>query len=94
MVSDCLHVSQIWRKKSHWIPVLRFSPEFLSSSFEGRVFETAAVGTSIVQVQAIDRDHDKNAEIKYSILSGKNVCLSFSPDFEQESLRKIIDYSN
>ena len=47
------------------------SPEFLATSFEGRVFETAALGTSVVQVQAIDRDHDKNAEIKYSILSGK-----------------------
>ncbi len=52
------------------------------------MFETAAVGTSVVQVQAIDRDHDKNAEIKYSILSGESAasrcfgapraCASFS----------------
>ncbi len=51
--------------------LLYSSPEFLATSFEGRVFETAALGASVVQVQAIDRDHDKNAEIKYSILSGK-----------------------
>ena len=47
------------------------APEFLASQFEGRVFETAAVGSSVVQVVASDRDKDKNAQIKYSIVSGE-----------------------
>ncbi len=47
------------------------APEFLTSHFEGRVFETAIIGTSILQVAAKDRDKGKNAEIKYSIVSGK-----------------------
>ena len=47
------------------------TPQFLSTRFEGRVFETAAVGTSVVQTFAIDNDKGKNAEISFSILSGK-----------------------
>ena len=47
------------------------APEFLGPMFEGRVFETAAMGTSVVQVMAIDRDKGKNAELKYSIISGE-----------------------
>lgn len=54
-------------------------PEFLSDIFEGRVFETAAIGTSILQVVAADQDKGKNAEIRYSIISG-NVGRTFSID--------------
>jgi len=45
-------------------------PMFLAPEFEGRVFETAAVGTSVLQVTAVDQDRGHNAEIVYSILSG------------------------
>lgn len=45
-------------------------PVFLSDVFRGRVFETAAVGTSVVQVMAVDQDKGHNAELTYSILSG------------------------
>ena len=45
-------------------------PKFLSDVFFGRVFETAAIGTSVVQVMAVDSDRGQNAEITYSILSG------------------------
>ena len=47
------------------------SPEFLSRTFEGHVFETAAMSASVVQVIALDRDKGKNAELRYSIVSGK-----------------------
>ena len=52
-------------------------PKFLSDVFFGRVFETAAIGTSVVQVMAVDSDRGQNAEITYSILSGKiyNDCF-------------------
>lgn len=46
------------------------APMFLWDNLEGRVFETAAVGTSILQVKAVDKDIGTNAELKYSILAG------------------------
>ena len=46
------------------------APVFLSNKFEGRVFETAAVGSSVVQVMAMDQDKGSNSELMYSILSG------------------------
>ncbi|GAB1601746.1 protocadherin Fat 1 isoform X5 [Argonauta hians] len=55
------------------------SPEFLSAIFEGRVFETAAIGTSVLQVVAADQDKGINAEIRYSILSG-NTAGTFAID--------------
>ncbi|XP_041359153.1 protocadherin Fat 1-like isoform X2 [Gigantopelta aegis] len=55
------------------------TPQFLSTMFEGRVFETAAVGTSVVQTFATDNDKGDNAEISFSILSG-NVGGSFVID--------------
>lgn len=54
-------------------------PKFLSDIFEGRVFETAAIGTSILQVVATDQDKGKNAEIRYSIISG-NIGRAFAID--------------
>lgn len=46
------------------------APVFLADELQGRVFETAAVGTSVVQVMAVDQDKGHNAELTYSILSG------------------------
>ena len=46
-------------------------PVFLSQQFHCRVFETAAFGTSVVQVMAVDQDRGQNAEITYSILTGR-----------------------
>jgi protocadherin Fat 1/2/3 len=47
------------------------APEFLSSEYEGHVYSTAAAGTSVLQVQAWDRDKGLNAEVSYSIASGE-----------------------
>ncbi|XP_054721928.1 LOW QUALITY PROTEIN: fat-like cadherin-related tumor suppressor homolog [Uloborus diversus] len=55
------------------------APQFLTSMFEGQIFETAAIGTSVLQVIAIDRDKGKNAQLTYSIVSG-NVGGAFSID--------------
>ena len=53
------------------------APRFLSSTFEGRVFETAAIGSSVVQVVAMDQDKGSNSELAYSILSGLlPLCVS------------------
>ncbi|CAH1776950.1 unnamed protein product [Owenia fusiformis] len=61
------------------------APKFMSEIFEGRVFETAAIGSRVVQLLAIDKDKGKNAEIKYSLLSGDvvsrgNVAGAFDID--------------
>lgn len=47
------------------------APEFSTSIIQGRVFETADVGTGVVTVLAVDKDHGNNAVVKYSITSGK-----------------------
>lgn len=52
------------------------APEFLQSSFEGKVFESAALGTSVVQTTAVDKDRGDNARISYSIVSGESSQLS------------------
>ncbi|XP_029442811.1 protocadherin Fat 1 isoform X2 [Rhinatrema bivittatum] len=55
------------------------APWFTSSSYEGRVYESATVGSAVLQVTALDKDKGKNAEIVYSIESG-NVGNSFTID--------------
>ncbi|XP_067663318.1 protocadherin Fat 1-like isoform X2 [Haliotis asinina] len=55
------------------------APQFLSESFVGRVFETAAIGTSVLQVIAVDNDKGENAEMSFSIISG-NIGGSFVID--------------
>jgi hypothetical protein len=52
-------------------------PEFTSPILQGKVFETSPVGTAVVQVYAIDKDHGLNAKISYSITSGKRLLFYF-----------------
>lgn len=47
------------------------APWFLGAPYMGRVFESAAVGSSVLQVTALDKDKGQNAEIIYSIESGE-----------------------
>lgn len=54
-------------------------PEFTSKLIQGKVFETATLGTRVVQVYAIDRDAGDNAKIIYSIVSG-NIGNAFEID--------------
>ena len=60
-------------------------PQFLSNQIEGRVFESAAVGTSVVEVIALDYDKGENAEISYSIQSGRSIKKKTCHRFLQES---------
>ncbi|XP_044311184.1 protocadherin Fat 1 isoform X1 [Varanus komodoensis] len=53
------------------------APWFTSSSYEGRVYESAAVGSVVLQVTALDKDKGENAEIVYSIESG-NIGNAFN----------------
>ncbi|KAM8902413.1 protocadherin Fat 3-like isoform 9-T11 [Spinachia spinachia] len=45
-------------------------PIFTSALYEGSVYESAAVGSAVVQVTALDKDKGVNAELHYSIEAG------------------------
>lgn len=47
-------------------------PIFTSALYEGSVYESAAEGSAVVQVTALDKDKGKNAELRYSIEAGKH----------------------
>ncbi|XP_036391985.1 protocadherin Fat 3a [Megalops cyprinoides] len=46
------------------------APYFTSPLYEGSVYESAAVGSAVLQVTALDKDKGENAELLYSIESG------------------------
>ncbi|XP_078459193.1 protocadherin Fat 1-like isoform X2 [Lampetra planeri] len=53
------------------------APLFTSRHYEGRVVESAALGSAVLEVVALDRDRGPNAEVTYSIEAG-NVGNSFT----------------
>lgn len=55
------------------------APWFIGTPYTGRVFESAALGSAVLQVTALDKDKGHNAEIVYSIESG-NFANSFAID--------------
>lgn len=55
------------------------APEFTSKIVQGKLYETAAVGSNVVTVLAIDRDVGDNGNIIYSIVSG-NIGNMFTID--------------
>jgi protocadherin Fat 1/2/3 len=57
------------------------TPTFILPQFEANIMETSAIGTSVLQVQAVDKDVGINAKINYSIISG-NVDNVFDIDNE------------
>nr|XP_033804886.1 protocadherin Fat 3 isoform X2 [Geotrypetes seraphini] len=46
------------------------SPYFTSPLYEASLFESAAVGSAVLQVTALDRDKGENAELLYTIEAG------------------------
>uniref|UniRef100_A0A673FKX3 FAT atypical cadherin 1a n=1 Tax=Sinocyclocheilus rhinocerous TaxID=307959 RepID=A0A673FKX3_9TELE len=71
------------------------APWFSGSPYVGRVFESAAIGSAVLQVSALDKDKGQNAEIIYSIESG-NVANSFAidPILGTITVAKELDRSN
>ncbi|XP_061626492.1 protocadherin Fat 1a isoform X2 [Phyllopteryx taeniolatus] len=55
------------------------APWFVGTPYSGRVFESAAVGSAVLQVTALDKDKGRNAELIYSVESG-NVANTFAVD--------------
>ena len=52
-------------------------PIFTSTLYEGSVYESAAVGSAVVQVTALDKDKGANAELYYAIEGGKKYLYLF-----------------
>ena len=48
-------------------------PIFTSALYEGQVYESAAVGSGVVQVTAVDKDKGENAELHYFIEAGRHL---------------------
>ena len=55
------------------------APTFMSELIQTKLFETSEVGTSVIQVLAVDGDYGKNGEISYEISSG-NIGNTFTID--------------
>ncbi|XP_053363533.1 protocadherin Fat 3a isoform X2 [Clarias gariepinus] len=55
------------------------SPQFTMPMYDGQVYESAALGSAVVTVTALDKDKGQNAQISYSIESG-NIGNTFRID--------------
>ncbi|XP_069023029.1 protocadherin Fat 1a isoform X2 [Embiotoca jacksoni] len=55
------------------------APWFIGTPYSGHVFESAAIGSAVLQVTSLDKDKGYNAEVVYSIESG-NFANSFAID--------------
>jgi protocadherin Fat 1/2/3 len=55
------------------------APTFTSKLVESRIHETAAIGSHVLQLFAVDGDHGDNGRVTYSIVSG-NVGNAFAVD--------------
>jgi protocadherin Fat 1/2/3 len=71
------------------------APEFTSRLVQGKVYETAPIGSNVVQVYAIDRDTGENARLEYSIVSG-NIGNAFHINSKMGiiSLAKTLDVTS
>lgn len=48
------------------------SPYFTNPLYEASVFESAALGSAVLQVTALDKDKGENAELIYTIEAGES----------------------
>lgn len=65
-----------------WVHVIDHNdhaPEFTSKIIQGKVYETAAIGSNVVTAYATDRDIGENGRITYALVSG-NVGNMFAID--------------
>lgn len=53
-------------------------PYFTSSVYDATAYETFPVGTSVVQVTALDKDNGINGQLTYTVEAGRLFLLSLS----------------
>lgn len=64
------------------------APWFVGTPYAGRVFESAAVGSAVLQVTARDKDTGRNGEVAYSLESGKRAS-GRSVDLSQQRAHEM-----
>lgn len=83
---DCTCFSSVIQVRDQEVPIKRnfvrviihvencnlHPPQFSSIHYEAEVLDSAAVGTEVVQVRALDQDQGANAEIHYSLQAGES----------------------
>lgn len=69
------------------------SPIFNQTFYEVKVSEAQAVGTTLFQVSAEDKDNEDNARLRYDITSGNDLdCFEVNPTTGVISLKKPLDF--
>jgi protocadherin Fat 4 len=74
------------------LDINEFPPEFTRPGFSGDVFENEPPGTSILQVNATDRDFGENSTIMYSLLGEGADVLAIAPDTGIVSVAGPLDF--
>nr|XP_022919754.1 fat-like cadherin-related tumor suppressor homolog isoform X3 [Onthophagus taurus] len=71
-----------------------YTPQFSEKILEGKVFESASVGSAVLRAYAVDHDKGENARVTYSISSGNvgNV-FSIDPDMGIIQVARELDIS-
>uniref|UniRef100_A0A4W3IWA4 FAT atypical cadherin 3a n=1 Tax=Callorhinchus milii TaxID=7868 RepID=A0A4W3IWA4_CALMI len=71
------------------------TPYFTNTVYDGSVFESAAQGSAVLQVTALDRDKGKNAELIYTIETGNpENTFKIEPVLGIISVSKELDLSS
>ncbi|KAJ8412621.1 hypothetical protein AAFF_G00129570 [Aldrovandia affinis] len=65
------------------------APYFTSVLYEGSVFESAQMGSVVLQVTALDRDKGKNGELLYSIEAGTTTTVRIAVTLSDNSSPKF-----
>lgn len=70
------------------------TPYFSDKILEGKVFESAAVGSQVLRAYAVDHDKGENARVSYSLVSGNvgNV-FKIDPELGIISIARELDLS-
>lgn len=56
------------------------TPQFTMVMYDGQVYESAALGSAVLMVTALDKDKGQNAQITYSIDSGTQTHNQSKPE--------------
>lgn len=70
------------------------APVFQSLSYVADVFEGLPIGTSVLQVLAVDRDADKNAEATYQLIDKESNLFKIDPLSGILVTTQVLDYES
>ncbi len=68
------------------------APVFQSLSYVADVSEGLPIGTSVLQVSAVDRDSDRNSDITYQLVNKENYFFEIDPLSGILATSQVLDY--